>query len=264
MERCADITQLIVRSSYMKKTTDKDVSQKMEHYERNISITSQLMFTKFQHYFDRAGYTKEDITNLGRLYAFYFFNIYSDNLGKTTPNYERNGVITFVKQRMSYLAGLCDRMATNFHVNKTVSGFYAKTELTKNIHNYENIPNPTEIGFRKITGKELKQIKQNCRGGMWKDSDGYDVIKLCNFEELTDTDYIHIMHEGLDRNLSTEDKQIHEQQLAKEEAVEAEINEFVSKPLEAQATILEKIIKYSMDRQRAKDAKKLLKILLSK
>jgi hypothetical protein len=252
-----DFNDLVIRKNYMDKLTGKDVSEKMLKFKNNISMTSSMMFDKYHAAFDRSGYNQEDILILSKLYAHYYFDLYSDE--KNNDKDDRNGLITFIRQRMNYLAFVCQRNSDNFHASKNYSGFYAKTSKSKDLPDDVIISNPTRYGYRKISIKELREIKKLSKNqNSWKDKNGFDVVKLEYYDFLSSDEYKDILYENSDHFKSAEEIILENQ---KKERIDADIINFKSKTTVDKIRQLNTIATTDKSFMRKKSARQLLKIL---
>lgn len=252
-----DFNDLVIRKNYMDKLTGKDVSEKMAQFKNNITMTSGMMFDKYHAAFERSGYDFDDILVLSNLYAHYYFDLYADE--KDNDKDIRNGLITFIRQRMNYLAFVCQRNSDNFHASKNYTGFYAKTSKSKDLPDDVVISNPSLYGYRKVQAKELKEIKQLSNNkSSWKDKDGFDVVKLEFYDFLSSNEYRDILYENSD-NFKCPEEIILENQ--KKERVDADIINFKAKSMVDKVRMLNIIATMDKNPVRQKSAAKLLRML---
>jgi hypothetical protein len=255
--RKVDFNDLVIRKNYMDKLTGKDVSEKMEKFKNNISTTSSIMFDKYHSAFERSGYNHDDILVLSNLYSHYYFDLYADE--KNNDKDIRNGLITFIRQRMNYLAFVCQRDSDNFHASKNYTGFYAKTIKSQELPDDVVISNPNLYGYRKVQAKELKEIKRLSSGkNFWRDKDGFDVVKLEFYDFLSSNQYKDILYQNSDSFKCPEEIILENQ---KKERVDADIINFKNKSTKAKVEQLKTIATMGENSIRKESAAKLLKII---
>ena len=252
-----DFEDLEIRKNYIDKLNGKDVSHKLLKFKGNIKITSDMMFNKFISTFERSGYSSDDVLSLSTLYAHYYFDIYAEE--KENERDERNGLITFIRQRVYYLAKICERKSNDFHVSKNLSGFYAKTEKSRDLPDDVIILNPVEFGYRKLGEKEFRSVKNNNKGNkVWKDENGFDVLKLEFYDCLYENEYKTILYEDSDNFKNPEDKVL---ELQEKDKVESDIINFEQKTMVDKIRYLNTIATIDKNNRKRQSAEKLLKIL---
>jgi len=249
-----EFVNLVIRKNYLSKTSGKDLSKELNGFRNNIKITSDLMFYKFQNYFERSGMNIEDVLSMSTLYAYYYLDIYSSS--KSNEKDDKNGLITFIRQRVQYLAMICDRESCNFDISKNLSGFYAKTEKSKELPDDVLIANPLEYGYRKLSKSEIPSISK--KHGKWKDKNGFDVVKLEFFDKISSDEYENILYSDCVDLMSPEEIILKKQE---KEKVDSEIIKFQNKDVVDKIEYLKKLMKTSKDREKVSSAKKLLGII---
>jgi len=135
--------------------------------------------------------------------------------------YDRNGLITFLRQRIQYIAGLCNKKAENFLVGEDIVGFYANTLFSKEAPDDVIALDPKKYGYRRIGPKELKTIKLMNKGKkIWKDAEGFEIRKIEVFHQHLDPDnYSMMFFEDHEYTMSTEDIIIRRQEKEKNDAI---------------------------------------------
>lgn len=236
-----DFEDLILRSNYLVRMSKNDHSENLIKFKQNIKITSDLMYEKFIVNFEKAGCSSEDVFQLSNLYAHYYFDLYSAKSEKSYQDladkvmskynrplndediytYDRNGLITFLRQRITYIADLCNRKAENFLVGEDIVGFYAATATSKDVPDDVIALEHKKHGYRKIGPKELKAVKLLNKGKkIWKDADGFEIRKIEVFHQHLDPDnYAMMFFEDHEYTMSTEDIIIRRQEKEKADAV---------------------------------------------
>jgi hypothetical protein len=246
----------------MRQMTDKKVDHKIKQYQDIINITSKLMCGKFAMVLDRSGYTHDDISNLSLLYAHYFFNLYVDKMPKKTEKDVRNGLITFIKQRLWYLFNISNKQSQNFHLHTWISGYYAKTtnsiEISEDMHNFD----PTNFGYRKVSDKEYSILKKNKQNGVIRDNDGFEVVKLGYLDMVTENEYSSIFYNNLDRSLSVEEQAVDRQYKEDIEDTNEMIDNFMNQPVDKKIDLLDRIIDNTNDMNKKTQAKSLKRMLV--
>jgi hypothetical protein len=252
-----DFNDLVIRKNYLIKTSGRNLDQKIKKFENNIKITSSMMYNKFIHSFQRSGFDHDDIFSLSKLYSLYYFDLYMDEKDGDEKK-EKNGLITFIRQRMEYLANVCERQSSNFHVSKNLSGFYAKTSQSKDLPDDVIIANPSEYGYRRVYETELKRIKKSSKGA-WVDANGYEVVKLEFYDKITPEEYRDVLYANADQ--TPEDTIL---KLQETEKFQAKVIQFEEKGMVDKIKYLNNIIKRSKDADKVRSAKELLKIIKKK
>lgn len=236
-----DFEDLILRSNYLVRMGKNDHYADLAKFKHNIKITSDLMYEKFIVNFEKAGYSSDDILQLSNLYAYYYFDLYSAKTEKSSRElaekvmkrynrpvddqdiytYDRNGLITFIRQRMSYVAGLCNKKAENFLVGEDIVGFYANTVDSKEAPDDVIAIEPKKYGYRKIGPRELKEIKLMNKGKrIWKDAQGFEIRKIEVFHQHLDPDnYSMMFFDDHEYTMSTEDIIIRRQEKEKNDSI---------------------------------------------
>lgn len=257
-ENKVSFDDLVIRRNYLSKMSGKSVDSKIKKFENNIKITSDMMFNKFSSSFSRSGYTSDDVLSMSKLYSYYYFDLYNDDKNGNEKD-EKNGLIGFIRQRVQYLAFVCERESINHNVSKYLTGFFAKTQKSVEFEGDAILGNPEEFGYRVVTKKEINEIKKSGRK-VWKDKDGFDIIKISYYDKLGEEDYKNILYQ--DSQLKSPEEILLE--LQENERMQAQIASFEGKSMVDKIRYLLTISSVSKDKERKQSAQKLLRILKKK
>jgi hypothetical protein len=214
------------------------------------------MYGKYQPSFSRCGLDADDIFSLSKLYSIYYFDIYSSDVSKE-ENKQRNALITFIRQRMDYLARTCEKKAENFNISKNLSGYYAKTEKSVEAPDDVIIGNPSEWGYRKVYPKELNQIFKDKKGSL-KDAKGFEVVKLQFFDSITPDEYENILYNESFTLESPEDILVETEEKQK---INESINDFEAKSMVNKIKQLRVMKVYAKTEQKKKDIDRLIRLI---
>jgi hypothetical protein len=259
--KCTNHEDLVLRSSYMIKTTNKNVDAKILEYKDIIQITAKICYNNMYQTMDRIGYDLDDIISLSSLYAYYFFNIYADNVAQKTKNGERNALITFIRQRLWYLLKVAGTQSKNFHPHNWVGGYFAKTKDSIYIEEDMQNVDPTFFGYRKVTHKEFEDAKKSRSGAKVLDKNGFEIIKLGYLNVMTDSEYACILHDGMDMAKSVEEQIVARQYDEQQEEFKEIMDNFFGKTKEERIEFLNNYIKNTTDAVKKEQAKALRKLI---
>jgi hypothetical protein len=254
--RSLSFEDLSIRKNYLSRMGGSDFREFFDKFEKNIKITSGMMYKKFEPSFHRCGFDEDDIYSLSKLYSIYYFDLYSDSVGDEESK-QRNALITFIRQRVSYLAQICEKKSENFNVYKNLSGFYAKTSKTVEVPDDVVIGNPKEWGYRKVGPKELTSLKSG-KKSILKDKDGFEVVKLEFYDSITPEDYENILYKESFTLNSPEDIVI---EMSEKYRPSEEINNFDAKSMVNKIEQLKAMRAFTRSSKKRKDIDKLIKML---
>jgi hypothetical protein len=247
---------LTIRTSYLKRIGNKDLTKQMARFGSNIRTTSNSVYNKFQSTFERCGLNMDDVHSLSKLYSVYYFEIYSATVEDDEIK-QRNALITFIRQRTQYLAKKCEAQAENFNISKNMSGYYAKTAKSLDAPDDVIIGNPDHWGYRKVYDSELKQLKEKSRFKM-VDKDGFEIVYLKFFDNITPDEYENCLYKESTSFKSPEDLLIDMQEKYKAEQL---INEFESQNVVDKIRQLKEMKSKTKSPQKKKNITKLIQML---
>lgn len=262
--RVTSYEDLIIRSSYLEKMTNKNVDSKVVEYKDIIQITARLAYNNMYQTMDRIGYDLDDVTHMSKLYAYYFFNLYSDKVAQKTKNGERNALITFIKQRLWYLLRIGGNQAKNFHPHNWVGGYFAQTPNSVAIEEDMKNADPTFYGYRRVTQKEYLEAKNNRTNGRILDKFGFEIVRMGYLDIMTESEYSCILHDGMDMSRSAEERAVNSKYAEEKEEIDGMIEEFLAKDNKDQIAFLNKLIKNTTNQSKKESAKTLKRILKRK
>lgn len=249
---------LVIRKNYLSKITGKNLDKQLKRFDKNIKITSGMMYNKYHSSFSKCGLDLDDLYSLSKLYSVYYFDIYSESVDSDETK-QRNALITFIRQRTEYLARKCEKQSENFLVSKNLSGYYAKTSKSQDAPDDVIIGNPKDWGYRRIAPKELKEIKAMSKG-ILKDKHGFEVVSLEFYDNLSEGEYENILYKDSCVLKSPEDLLEEKQERMK---LESAMASFEAKSVINKIEILRDMLKTSKNPKKRKDIKELIGILES-
>lgn len=148
-----------------------------EEFKHIIKITASIMYKKHMPEFQKVGFVEDDLKSVAGVYALTFMELYSlrnkeeqmerfvavfrrkhgtDPLEDDIFRAEKNHMINFLRQKLSYCATLCNRKSRNIIGGRDRTMFFAFTENSIDVRIFDIIGNHTKLGYRKITAKEYK------------------------------------------------------------------------------------------------------------
>ena len=247
---------LVIRKNYLSKTTGRVFDKQLKRFDKNIKITSGMMYNKYRSSFSKCGLDPDDIYSLSRLYSIYYFDIYSESVDPDETK-QRNALITFIRQRTEYLARKCEKKSENFLVSKNLSGYYAKTSKSQEAPDDVIIGNPRDWGYRKISPRELREIRSVSKG-LLKDKYGFEVVNLEFYDNISEDEYENILYKGSCVLKSPEDLLEEKQERAE---IESAMASFEAKSVVNKIEFLKNMLKFCKKPKKIKDIKELIKIL---
>lgn len=187
---------LVLRHDYMRLCNNLDYDS-IKKYAGVIRTTVSILFNKYGNDFLEVGMDIEDLTSVANMYAMYYVELYSlekneseriklsqkkSGKDKDLERIDRNRLINFLRQKITYCRVLCKRKSSNISVSKEKNLVVAETKDSVDT-NISNIADRHSIlGYRLSSLKEYKEQKQiSTKKGLKEvfDKDGYRLIKIC-------------------------------------------------------------------------------------
>ena len=277
-----------LRHEYLEKI-DNLKSIDVSKHRALTELTARKMYNKMKYQFNRVGFQEEDIVSTTYVYLVAYLGLYSYDVNEVYFNrfidkykakngldsypskeeigrVERNNIINFLRQRLYHCATLCSRKSKNITVGKDISVAFAKTkDTTKDISENSLIDNYKKFNYRKVTKKELKQIKDNAKKLKLKnlqDEYGFQVIEVNKLDNGISTDDYQLLFEDYECvHYQTPHKFLEQ----REDSNNLDIykDKFHSSSNEEKKKILSKFIKHNTDNKymsdELKQARKMLR-----
>jgi hypothetical protein len=270
---------IVIKSSYMKRGSNRDMSKYLKEYQHIIKSTADIVFRKFQTNFEFTGNNFDDVLQMANIYSIYYFDNYSalenektrskieEKLGRVPTEaeikrHDRNGLITFIRQRLGYINNIISKKDQNFSTCDKISIFLAKTNSSMDdIEERELAKNYKEYGYRRVFPKELKEIK-NKNTKDWKDKDGFKVFRVEYNEQMLTPD----LYETLFINDNSFYDSVEDFLLKKEEEIQLEerIENFNSKDMVNKVKSLKFFISINKNNEKNKERVNIIRRNLKK
>jgi len=208
-----DFEMLMVRHEYLSKVKNPDPKW-FDQYKSVVYITAGKMFNKLKPNFSKVGYGLEDVKHITNCYMLGYMSLYSlernekarnkiiqsylKNYGREPTEQEldkkeRINLISFLRQRLHHASLICARKARNITVGTDKKAAYAFTSKSIPATDEMIFESGEELGYRKITKDELKDVKLKARAENLKDlvdKQGFKVIEIQFFNNgITEQDY---------------------------------------------------------------------------
>jgi hypothetical protein len=285
---------LYLRHDYLKKITDHDLEGLQKH-EKIAKATARIMYNKLRMTYEKVSFYYEDVLNITRVYVAgflgnYSFNVQPDKLAIFENEFlvrhgrlpdqseidrkERNNLINFLRQRLQTCSVFCERKSRNIVVGRGERVFFAYTALTVPASNDAILENPDLFGYRRLTSKEVANLKNKKNLEEEKDHKGFKIISIeshsqmpiplfvrdfDNNDHVNGDSFSEIVHEKLTQ--STEESIIDVEEDIQLSALKEKFNNFSEKQ---RKQMLSNFIKQNKDNPRLGDeikaARKLLKV----
>lgn len=198
-----DFEMVYLRHEYIEKIEDPEKVD-IKKFKHIAERTARLMYDKYKPNFEKVGFDVDDAISIASMYHLAYMGLYSVRVNEgamerfvnfyknkhgedKSPSEEaidkkdRNNLINFLGQRFHHCNTVCGRKSRNILVSRDFSGAFAKTEKSKPASNEEIMANYKKFGYRKVTHKELKEIKaEKKKSGIKElyDKDGFPVIEI--------------------------------------------------------------------------------------
>lgn len=195
-----DFEMLYLRHDYLNKI-DKHDEQDVIKFKPIVNRTAKLMYDKYKFNFDKVGFDLEDVQVVTSIYMLAYMGLYSlKNNEEVRTKYEkryakkdvefteqernrieRNNLINFLRQRLHHCSTLCSRKGRNIRAGVDIRRAFAETNTSKKASQEVILEQYKELGYRKVTLKELKEAKKNAKKAGIKDlfdKDGYRIIEI--------------------------------------------------------------------------------------
>lgn len=191
-----------LRHEYLSKIPNPD-SIDIEKFKDMALATGAIMYRKFSNIFRRVGFDEDDVKSVAKVYLLAFMGLYSFDSNEKTLNrfkeqyrlkndgnepseeeltrVDRNNLITFLRQKLAHCAVVCERKSRNIIANKDISGAFAYTTDSKPASPEEILKDYKKYSYRKVTKKELKEIKLQAKKDSVKelsDKNGFGIIEV--------------------------------------------------------------------------------------
>ena len=198
---------LYLRHGYLTKVenlADIDINP----YRALTELTARNMFKKLNVQFTRVGFEEEDIISISYVYLTAFLGLYSHNASqenydkmlnqynrknedigyipqKELARLERNNIINFLRQKLFHCAEVCSRKSRNITVGRDIKMAFAETANSLRASEDLLIKEYKSFNYRKVSAKELKEIKADARINGSKelfDKDGFRIIEIVRLD----------------------------------------------------------------------------------
>ena len=208
-----DFEMLMVRHEYISKVKDPDPTW-AKTWQPIVNTTAMLMYNKLRPNFAKVGYELGDVISITNCYMIGYMGLYSlernekartkiiDSFKvrlKREPTdaellrKERTNLISFLRQRLQHASLICSRKARNITVGNDKRAIYAFTKDSVPANNKLIYEKGTQLGYRKVTKDELKEIKLQARINRTKelkDKNGFPIIQVELLNDgITEYDY---------------------------------------------------------------------------
>ena len=208
-----DFEMLMIRHEYISKVENPDPNW-VKKFKPIVKTTAILMYNKFKPNFSKVGYDLDDVIMITNCYMIGYMGLYSiernenvkqrildsykkrlnrEPTAQEIAKKERTNLISFLRQRLQHASVLCARKARNITVGQDKRATYAFTSNSKPASDEMIYEKGKQLGYRKVTESELKNIKLNARINRSKeliDEFGFKVIQVEIFNNgITRYDY---------------------------------------------------------------------------
>jgi hypothetical protein len=212
-----DFEMVTLRHEYLKNIHNVDPKE-IEKWKKYVNITAYQIYNKYRHNFEKVSFDIEDVISIAQVYLVgylsnYGFKTNPDSVSKFVKKFvttnkrmpneaelykaERNEIINFLRQKISYCSGICGRKARNITVGTDIKKRFAKTPMAIDVNHELILEDHTKYGYRKVTAKEWKEISKNpCQKSKEAptDKNGFEVITIEKFNTgITYQDYSDIV-----------------------------------------------------------------------
>jgi len=194
---------LYLRHGYLSRVKNPEKLD-VEKYFGISFITARKIYNKHKNIFEKVGFNQDDIVAIANVYTVSFVGLYSieenkdkldrivqkykDKFGKNTypPEKEiervnRNNLINFLLQKLRHCAVVCGRKSRNIFVGRDYKGYFADTENSRPASDCLIRENYKKYGYRKVTIKELKEVKEKAKANNIRDlydKDGFRIFEI--------------------------------------------------------------------------------------
>lgn len=211
-----DFEMLMVRHEYISKVKNPDPNW-IAKFEPIVNTTALLMYEKLKPNFSKVGYELDDVKMITNCYMIGYMGLYSLERNESakqkifesynkrfdrepTPQElakkERINLISFLRQRLQHASTICSRKARNITMGSDKRAAYAFTSESVPASDELIFENGENLGYRKITKNELKDIKLRARVERSKeltDESGFKVIEIEILNDgISEYDYNHL------------------------------------------------------------------------
>ena len=276
-----DFEMLFFRHEYLTKLKNPN-PQWIEDFKGVIKVTSSMMYNKYSTNFIRVGVDEDDINSLAQMFTLYYMELYSvrknqESLDKFTDKYktregrmpteaeitasEKNHLISFLRQKIKHADTVCSRKARNIICSRGVKLVLARTANTTKAADDEIIADHKKFGYRKVTQKELKEIKETATTKDLVDKDGFPIIEIVKHaDNMNKNDYDSIMCDNINIYSSSPEENLAESHSNQELSMYRE--KFQEMTLKERKRILNRFIKANRGNKKMKVEVKAAKDLL--
>jgi hypothetical protein len=213
---------LMIRHEYISKVKNPDPKW-IKQWESIVNTTAMLMYNKLRPNFSKVGYELDDVKAITNCYMIGYMGLYSIERNKKSRDKilqsfkkrlnreptdqeitrkERTNLISFLRQRLQHASLICSRKARNITVGRDRRAAYAFTKDSVPASDEMILEKGAKLGYRKITKKELKDIKLKARvenSKELRDVDGFLIIQLEFLNDgISEYDYRGIFINDLD------------------------------------------------------------------
>ena len=211
-----DFERIYLRHDILDKCKDLNPKYIVE-FKNIIEITSKLIYSRFLNSYNRVNFDYDDVLSIANLYALYYMNLYStrDNaelrqkmIQKYTDRHhkkpsdakihmcDRNNLIRFLRQRLRYLAILCDRKGKNILPQSSKEGYFIPLENAKIVSKYLIMEDPEKYGYKKIRIQDYLEAQRYSKQMGFSDiqtKDGSTVFVIENKDRpFSHKDYLSV------------------------------------------------------------------------
>ena len=276
-----DFEMLFFRHEYLTKLKNPN-PQWIEDFKGVIKVTSSMMYNKYSTNFIRVGVDEDDINSLAQMFTLYYMELYSvrknkESLDKFIEKYQRregrtpteveitasekNHLISFLRQKIKHADTVCGRKARSIICSRGVRMVLAITADTKPAADDEILADYKKFGYRKVTQKELKEIKETATTKDLVDKDGFAIVEITRHaDNMSKADYDSIMHSNVNIYSSSPEENLAESYNNQELSMYRE--KFAEMTLKERKRILNKFIKANRGNKKMKVEMRAAKELL--
>jgi hypothetical protein len=212
-----DFEMIYLRHDYIEKINKQGLkmdSALVQKYAGVVHTTAKMMFYKLKPNFEKVGFQLEDFVTITNMYMLTYMALYSVQTNEKELNAlvkykgrplteeeivatDRNRLINFLRQKLTYCSTLFARKARNITVGVDKRGFFAKTDHSVEVAKSDVVGNHKEYGYRKVTAKEYKAAKQRKEAlnkDQIQDKNGFEIFRVEKLNNgLSHYDYAAIM-----------------------------------------------------------------------